>query len=320
MRFIDDTHSTDAYFNLAAEEYILLNSDEDVCRIWRNKNAVVIGKHQALPVEVNTKSTLENDVQIARRISGGGTVYHDLGNINFTFIVKNKKGKNWINFDQFTIPVLKVLEKMGVPIAKNERNDLLIYDKKVSGNAEHLSQKLGKTIHHGTLLYNSNLDNLGDTLKTPFKQFEGKFVQSKRSKVCNIQDYMPEKLKINEFRQALVSGLVNSLGAQKTKWLKGEINEIETLAKEKYQTQEWIYGYSPKFKFNAVIQESDAEFAIEKGRIVTLSTVLSWNAELQDALLGVYFDYQEISTALKNSKLSKINIEATMHGFFTFRV
>jgi lipoate-protein ligase A len=318
MRFINDFYSNDAYFNLAAEEYLLNNSDENICRIWQNEKAVVIGKHQALPVEVNTKSALENNVQIARRISGGGTVYHDLGNINFTFIVKNKDGKNWIDFDQFTIPVLTVIQKLGVPIVKNERNDLLIDAKKVSGNAEHLSQKLGKTIHHGTLLFNSDLSNLGNTLKTPFKQFEGKFVQSKRSMVCNIQDYVPKKMSHAAFRESLVNGLITSLDAKPRNWSISEIDQIQTLAKEKYSTREWIYGYSPKFKFKTLIEGKSTELSIVKGRIASVESRLSYVSDLREALNGKFFDYHEVSRALHLSVLPKEKIEATMHGFFTF--
>lgn len=317
MRIIDDTHSLDAYFNLAAEEYLLNNSKENICRIWRNENAVIIGKHQALPVEVNTKASHEKGVQVARRISGGGTVYHDLGNLNFTFVFQNEKGKNWINFNQFTIPVLEALHEQGVPALKNERNDILIDGKKVSGNAEHLSQKLNKTIHHGTLLFNSNLGNLGDILKTRHQSFEGKFVQSKRSKVGNISDFMSKTTDLHRFRGLIVESLLNRFSAQKMDWTQDEIDQIEHLAQSKYRLKEWIYGYSPKFTYTGNLEGVPLQVRVEKGKIVEIDTEHSLKEILYSSLEGLYFDFEEVKAKLEISSFTKSQKQATIHCLFS---
>ena len=312
MRFINDLHSTDAFFNLAAEEFVLNHSEEDVCRIWQNKNAVVIGKHQALPVEVNTRAAEEKKVQVARRMSGGGTVYHDLGNINFTFIVHNEKGKNWINFDRFTIPVLEILQEIGIPAEKNERNDLLVNGFKVSGNAEHLSQKLGKTIHHGTLLFDSDLKNLGAVLKTPYQKFDGKFVNSKRSKVANIADYTPQPLYLENFRELLVKGLTKRLEANTKSWTPEEIDAIEKLKVLKYATDKWVYGYSPKFSFKTELDKEDLIIQTEKGKIIEIQSAA---IELK-SLEGMYYNFSQINAALNQLNISNHQMQATLDCIF----
>jgi len=298
MRIINDYHSTNPFFNLAAEEYFLTESKEHICRFWQNENTVVIGKHQAMPAEVNTRVAEERGIQIGRRISGGGTVYHDLGNLNFTFIANNANGENLIDFKQFTQPIIDALKELDLEVAHSGRNDLLLEGYKISGNAEHLSQKLKRTMHHGTLLFNSDLDNLGAILKTPIDQFEGKFVHSKRSQVANISDYLQAPLEMDAFRLHLERYFIAYYQAKHIALTPIEIEKIQALADHKYQTEEWVIGYSPKFKFNGLFEGEPIQIFVEKGKVVGVETNMTGVNQLENAILGTYYSYPHLKEAV----------------------
>jgi lipoate-protein ligase A len=298
MRIINDFYSTDPYFNLAAEEYFLTQSQEHICRFWQNEHTVVIGKHQVMPAEVNTQVAQERKIQIARRISGGGTVYHDLGNLNFTFIANNVNGENLIDFKQFTQPIIDALKVLGLDVQHSGRNDLLLKGLKISGNAEHLSQKLKRTMHHGTLLYNSNLDNLGAILKTPIDQFIGKFVQSKRSKVTNLSDHLSQEMDMKAFRTHLENYFIQFHKAESSELTKNEIHSIQELANSKYKTEDWIMGYSPKFSFSGYFEGEYFEIFAVKGKVVGIETAIAEIDQLEAVLLNKYFSYPELHQSI----------------------
>lgn len=299
MRIINDYHSTDPYFNLAAEEYFLTNSEEHICRFWQNERTVVIGKHQVMPAEVNTKVAHERNIRIARRMSGGGTVYHDLGNLNFTFIANNKNGENLIDFKQFTQPIIDALKELGLDIQHSGRNDLLLNDLKVSGNAEHLSQKLKRTMHHGTLLFKSDLNNLGAILRTPIDQFQGKFVQSNRSKVANISDYLDRDMDMETFRSHLENYFIQQHEANAQVLSAKEIELIEALADSKYRTEDWIKGYSPKFSFKGFVEGVPYEIFVVKGKVVGLESDHEDATQWEKLLLNSFFSYSVVKEVLK---------------------
>jgi lipoate-protein ligase A len=238
--------NTDPFFCLAAEEYLLKNFSDDIFMLWQSENTVVVGKHQNLLAEINYPFVRENKITVARRISGGGTVFHDAGNVNFTFI-KNVKSPAEISFKMFTEPVVEALAKLGITATTSGRNDLLIEGKKISGNAEHIYKN--RVLHHGTLLYNSDLKNLGQAIKVVPGKYESKAVQSNRSPVANISSFLKEKLTVEEFIQFL-------LGVQLEKFENGfyelsetDIQTIGKLSDEKFRTWEWNFGYSPKYSF-----------------------------------------------------------------------
>ena len=274
--------NTDPYFCLAAEEYLLKNFSEDIFMLWQSKNAVVVGKHQNVAAEINHRFVHENNIAVCRRISGGGTVFHDAGNVNFTFI-KNVKSPAEISFKLFTAPVVEALAKLGIEATTSGRNDLLINGLKISGNAEHVYKN--RVLHHGTLLFNSDLENLGQAIKVTPGKYEGKAVQSNRSPVANIAQFLKTPMTTGEFIQFLLGVQLENQENTLYHLNENEIQFIEKLASEKFRTWEWNFGYSPKYIFKNEVdidgKTISARLVVEKGVIVEVK------------IGGDYFDENE---------------------------
>jgi len=234
------------FFCLAAEEYLLKNFSEDIFMLWQSDNTIVVGKHQNALAEINYPYVREKNITLARRISGGGTVVHDSGNVNFTFI-KNVKSTAEISFALFTKPVVEALAKLGITATTSGRNDLLINGLKISGNAEHVFKN--RVLHHGTLLFDSDLKNLGNALKLIPGKYESKAVQSNRSLVANISSFLEKQLSTDDFIRFLTDVQLENEGNRKYFLNESENAVIQTMANEKFSTWEWRYGYSPKYTF-----------------------------------------------------------------------
>jgi lipoate-protein ligase A len=189
-------HNTDPYFNLATEEFVLKNWDEDSFMLWRNAPSIIVGKHQNTLAEINVEYVKHNNIPVVRRLSGGGAVFHDLGNLNFTFI-QNGKAERLIDFRKYTEPILEVLEKMGVAAKFEGRNDLTIGGRKFSGNAEHIWKT--KILHHGTLLFSSHMSDLTQALNVDPLKFQDKAVKSVHSRVTNISEHLSEPMDVMYF-------------------------------------------------------------------------------------------------------------------------
>lgn len=265
--------STDPYFNLATEEYFLKNFQEDFFMLWRSKPSVVVGKHQNALAEINHDFVQKHQIPVARRLSGGGTVFHDPGNVNFTFI-RNVKDISEVNFKVFTVPVVAALKKLGVEAYTTGRNDLLIDGKKISGNAEHVHKN--RVLHHGTLLFDSHLEALKGALKVDLTRFEDKAVQSNRSEVTNIANYLPTPISVEEFTRFLFGEICGTYPDFRVYEPTAEdIAAIEKLQEEKYQTWDWIFGYSPRYRFSNTIENRNGAISVsllvEKGRIAETS-------------------------------------------------
>ncbi len=297
---------TDPYFNLAAEEYFLKNFQEDFFMLWRSKPSVVVGKHQNALAEINHEFVRKNQIPIARRLSGGGTVFHDPGNVNFTFI-RNVKDISEVNFKIFTVPVVAALKKLGVDAYTTGRNDLLIDGKKISGNAEHVHKN--RVLHHGTLLYDSHLDSLKGALKVDLARFEDKAVQSNRSEVTNIAAYLSRPISVEEFTQFIFTEISETYPEFKVyKPTNEDIAAIEKLSHEKYQTWDWIFGYSPRYRFSNQLTTQNGEIQIrllvEKGLITeaAFSGALSekFANKLQAAIIGCRHDMEMVKRVLAN--------------------
>lgn len=262
------SHNHDPYFNLAAEEYFLRNTEEEVVMLWKSNPVVVCGKHQNIYAEMNYPYVTENNIRVARRLTGGGTVFHDAGNINFTFIRNGKTGA-LVQFSQFITPVIDFLNEYGVPAIQGPKHDILVHGKKVSGNAEHVYKN--RVLHHGTLLYDANLDILRKSIQRNYGTYIDKSVQSNRSSVMNISSLLSADLSNEKFCNQLFSYLKNRSAGTDYQLNTNENTSIQQLAENKYLTWEWIYGWSPDYTYqNQWMGESHSlqiEFDVHKGII-----------------------------------------------------
>lgn len=236
MLFIQN-ENTNPYFNLALEEYLLREFDEDCFMLWQNEPCVVIGKNQNPLAEINLEFVEKNNIKVARRLSGGGAVYHDLGNLNFTFII-NDTQNSLRNYRKFTTPIVNVLVELGVNAEWSERNDLIIDGLKFSGNAQYKHRN--RLLHHGTILFSSKLDNVRAALKTD-TSIKGKWVKSVPSSITNVQEYFKEPLNIVELKTIIQNYIKNSQEKFSLYNLTTiDIKKITQLVNEKYANNKWI--------------------------------------------------------------------------------
>jgi lipoate-protein ligase A len=239
------SHSTDPFINLATEEYLLKKGTEEYFMLWQNEPSIIVGKHQNTLAEINMNFVKQNHLKIARRLTGGGTVYHDLGNLNFTFIM-NGEEDDLVNFRRYTKPIVTALQSFSLEIEYGQRNDLLLEGLKISGNAEHVFGK--RVIHHGTLLFSSDLNRLQEALRVNPLKYTDKAVKSFRSRITNIRDHLPQPISMETFRDQLFRSIVtNSPDNSFYELTENDQAAIKKLALEKYSTWEWIYGYSPDY-------------------------------------------------------------------------
>lgn len=240
--------SYDPYFNLAIEELLLKNSSEEYLILGINSPCVIIGKHQSGHREVNTKFVHENHIPVIRRISGGGTVYHDPGNLNFSFIRQSETGKQ-VDFRRYTQPVIDFLRSRGVEVQFGGKNDLKVDGFKISGNAEHIHRN--RVLHHGTLLFSSSLEILKNSIRKDTSCYSTRAVDSNPASVMNLSEMLNCYQNINEFRSEMMNYFLRNLPDAVPYKLTGtEIQEAVSLANSKYMTWEWIWAYGPEYSFN----------------------------------------------------------------------
>ncbi|KAA5808141.1 lipoate--protein ligase [Thermoanaerobacterium thermosaccharolyticum] len=236
---------TDPYFNLAAEEYLLKQFNDECFMLWRNKPSIIIGKNQNALAEINLDYVKEHNIPVVRRLSGGGAVFHDLGNVNFTFIV-NDDLNGFSDFRRFTQPIIDVLKKLSINAEFSGRNDITIDGKKISGNAQYYYKN--RILHHGTLLVSSNMIDLSAALKVRPVKFEDKGVKSVSKRVTNINEHLKEPIDIEEFINLIMNDIRQRTGGSGLYEFTGEdIKNIEKLKNEKYSTWEWNFGMSPDY-------------------------------------------------------------------------
>lgn len=256
---------TDPFFNIASEEYLLKQTDGYYIYLWRNSPAVIIGVNQNALAEVNLNYTNKNDIKVVRRLTGGGAVYHDLDNLCYTVIAPFNEGID--NYKYFTKPVIDYLNSIGVKAEFSGRNDITVDGKKISGNAQTVYN--GRIMHHGTLLFKTDVNALDGALKPNKLKIQSKGIKSIRARVTNIYDHLKEKISPAEF----INGLKNYLKEDNEvgEFSKADIDKINFLVKSKYSTFEWNIGNSPKgqntfeFKFDFGVFRLD--FDTENGLI-----------------------------------------------------
>ena len=245
---IIDSPSHDAYFNIALEEYLLYKyPTEDIFLLYINAPSIIVGKFQNTLAEINLDYVKDKNIKVVRRMSGGGTVYHDLGNLNFSF--HTLLGTyDFMDFSQFTEPVIHLLNELNVPAKLEGRNDLLVDGKKFSGNAK--LARNGKMIQHGTILFNSEMSVLGDALKVNPLKFVDKAVKSNRARVTNLIDFLPDDMITDDLKELLIEEMLETNeGATIYQLSDEDIKGVNQLIEEKYNTWDWNFGFSPKYNF-----------------------------------------------------------------------
>jgi len=226
--------TTDPYLNLAIEEHLFNTADDDIFMLWQNEPTVVIGKNQNAYAEVDLAYAKENGIHVCRRITGGGTVYHDLGNVNYTFITSKEKAEA-LDYEYFTKPIIGALADLGLHAELSGRNDLLCEGKKFSGNAQHTSN--GKILHHGTLLFDTDAEVMSAVLKTDKEKLEYNAVRSHKSRVTNLKALLEDSFTTEEFINAIENAVANEAVLAEPP----VASEIEELYKRN-TSDEWIYG------------------------------------------------------------------------------
>lgn len=245
MRFIHNT-STDPAFNLAAEEWLLRHTAEDVFMLWRNAPAVIVGRNQNTASEIDEDFVRERGITVIRRLTGGGAVFHDLGNVNFTFIKVGQQSRQ-LDFQRFTAPILEALRALGVDCQFEGRNDLVIDGQKFSGNAQLIEKD--RVLHHGTLLFSAQMADLSGALKVNRAKYVDKAVKSVAKRVTNISSHLPSPMDVQDFIAHVMhhvsTGAPQGLHALRP----DEEDGIRALVASKYGTWDWNFGSSPAYGF-----------------------------------------------------------------------
>ncbi|WP_343840282.1 lipoate--protein ligase [Salinibacillus aidingensis] len=251
MYFIDNEGITDPQINLAIEEYALNNMDIEgghtYLLFYVNGPSIIIGRNQNTIEEINTDYVEENGINVVRRLSGGGAVYHDLENLNFSFLAKDD-GNSFSNFAKFTQPVVDALQNLGVNAELSGRNDIEVDGRKISGNAQYSTK--GVMFSHGTLMLDSELENVVKALKVKSEKIKSKGIKSIRSRVANISEFLDEKITMDEFKSLILRYIFDVKNAEdvpKYKLTEEDWKKIHEISENRYQQWGWNYGKSPKF-------------------------------------------------------------------------
>jgi lipoate-protein ligase A len=314
LSICSDSH--DPYFNLAVEEYLLHNRNEDFIFLSINDPCVVVGKHQVVHREVNARFIIEKGIPVIRRISGGGTVFHDRGNLNFAFIKQSKSGHQ-VDFRLYTQPVIDFLTSLGVDAVFGGKNDLTVEGLKVSGNAEHIFRE--RVLHHGTLLFDTSLDDLRQALRIKSENYSTRAVQSNRTSVTNLKGRLENISAIDVFTRSLLEYLVKKMPDNSISDLKkDEVEAVIKLGETKYKTWEWNYGYGPPYTFSNwfVLNEKTHRFRLFVKDGIIWECDIEGNEEIMSAgkkLIGCRHMYNDLYQKLRDE-----NIPVTEDELFKF--
>ena len=310
MLYVDNGNQIDPRINLAIEEFLLrhVQVKEPLLLFYINEPAVIIGRNQNSLEEIDPDFIKANNIHLVRRLSGGGTVYHDLGNLNYSFITPGQEGLH--KFERFTEPVIRGLRDLGVDSELRGRSDIFAGGKKISGNAQYASR--GRMFSHGTLLFNTDIEFLVKAIKPRQVKIESKAVQSVRSFVANIHELQPKIKNIEELRQAILQGIFESGPIQSYVLSEKDWSQIQRLSSERYRTWEWNVGRSPRFN----IQKSERfpagkveiRIDVDKGlvRSVEIHGDFLGKGEvdgLRALLIGVRYDPNALAVALRSVEI-----------------
>lgn len=327
MLFVDNRNEHDPAVNLALEEYVLRTSPAgtDLVLFYINEPSIIIGRHQNTLEEINQEFVERNNIHVVRRLSGGGAVYHDLGNLNFSFITDYQRD-NFANFRKFTEPVVRALAKLGVQAELSGRNDLVVDGRKVSGNAQHISR--GRMVSHGTVLLNSNLEDVAQALRVTEGKFVSKAVKSVRSRVANICEFLEQPISVEDFRQLLLDTYFED-EAERPDYPLTEEDwvAVRQLARERYKTWEWNYGRSPDFNVQKKERfpggEIDARLDVQRGKIQSAKFYGDFFSEIEPEelaprLVGVNYRREDLAAALKDVPVERYFSGMDLETFLDF--
>lgn len=312
MVYLEST-STDPHFNLAMEQYIFDHMDkaQPYFMLWQNDNAVIVGRHQNTAREVNKAFVEQHGVSVVRRLSGGGAVYHDMGNLNFTFITdagKQDSTRSGLDMKAFARPVVEALRSLGVPAELSGRNDMTIDGRKFSGNAQYIHK--GRVMHHGTLMYDCDLSAVSGALQVSKDKIAGKGVQSVRSRVTNLKDYMGD-ITLQQFKQRLVSTMFRHSPLQWHEFTEAELERAHEIQRERYDLWEWNWGRSPKY-------------SIEKSRRIPDVGGITLQMEVEKGIISAFHssgdffsggDVADVAERMIGLKAERCALQKALEGF-----
>jgi lipoate-protein ligase A len=311
--YIENT-STDPHYNLAFEEYVFTQvaGDTPILLLWQNGPSVIVGRYQNTLEEINYDFIRENGVNVVRRNTGGGAVYHDLGNLNYSFVIPGVASR--VDFKTFTTPIVKALQSQGIAAEQTGRNDILVDGFKFSGNAQQFSD--GKLLHHGTLMFDVNIGDVANVLRVKPGKFKSKASKSVRSRITNLKpffrgDTVPDTL---AFKALLLEWFRREYPVEDLTLTKTQLKEIEALKDSKYATHTWNYGKSPKADIIRgdffACGQVEFHFRIEDHKVKSLELTGDFFPsgdieEFEAMFVGVDYDREALLEVLQRADLSK---------------
>lgn len=294
--------STDPYYNLALEEYLLMHYlDGNIVMLWQNDNTIVVGRHQNAIEEINQQYVKEQGIKVVRRTTGGGAVYHDLGNLNYSYITDREDETIDGGMKRFAEPVILALKELGADAKFSGRNDILIEGKKVSGTAQRIYKN--RILHHGCLLFDADLSVVAASLRVRAEKFQSKAVKSVKSRVGNIVDFLPDNVTLKKFEDTLTKTMLAGEKYQILELAPEELLEVQKLRDEKYATWEWNYGHPMKCsihnyqKYKGGVLEVGLQ--VKAGKIKECKIYGDFMAllpatEVEQHLIGCKYQYEEV--------------------------
>lgn len=313
MKYIVNT-SNDPAYNVALEAYAFqkLTDIDEIFILWINEPAIIIGRHQNTIQEINKEFIDKNGIHLVRRLSGGGAVYHDLNNLNYT-IISNNTQEGAFDFQTFSKPVIDTLAKLGVKAEFTGRNDLEINGQKFAGNAQ--AYYKGRMMHHGCLLFDVDMSVLGQALKVSKDKIESKGIKSVRARVTNIVDHLSDKITVQEFSDAILAQMKEEYPEMDEYVLSdAELSEIQAMRDNQFATWDWTYGKAPEYTIERGVRYPAGKITtyanVENSTIKSVKIFGDFFGvkpvdDIEKMLEGVRYDYKDVLAALKTVDTSQ---------------